>query len=76
MTQAQQAAQPDLGFLRIYQIIGDAKRGIAPLIPVSAASWWRGCKDGRYPKGLKLSKGVTVWRRAEILALIAQAGPE
>lgn len=62
---------PDSGFLRIRQIIGDKKAGIPPLIPVCRSAWWNGIKNGRYPAGVKLSPGVTVWRVEEIKALIA-----
>lgn len=62
---------PETGFLRIRQIIGDKKAGIPPLIPVCRSAWWSGVKAGRYPAGIKLSPGVTVWRVAEIKALIA-----
>ncbi|MDP6139730.1 MAG: AlpA family phage regulatory protein [Arenicellales bacterium] len=60
--------------LRISQIIGDKKADIEPLIPVSRSHWWTGVSDGRYPKPIKLSRGVTVWRESDIRALIEQAG--
>jgi predicted DNA-binding transcriptional regulator AlpA len=66
----QQSQWREPGFLRLSQIIGDPERGILPMIPVSAATWWRGCKSGRYPAPVKLSPGVTVWKRADVLALI------
>ena len=62
---------PETGFLRIRQIIGDKKAGIPPIIPVGRSAWWDGVKKGRYPAGVKLSPGVTVWRVEEIKALIA-----
>ncbi|MDQ2822067.1 MAG: transcriptional regulator [Pseudomonadota bacterium] len=62
---------PESGFLRIRQIIGDKAAGIPPLIPVCRSAWWSGVKAGRYPAGVKLSPGVTVWRVEEIKALIA-----
>lgn len=75
-TAKQQAAGPELGFLRLYQIIGDAKRKIQPLIPVSASTWWAGCRSGTYPKPIKLSRNVTVWRRAEVLAILERGSSE
>ncbi len=56
---------PKTGLVRLNQII-------APLgpIPVSKSTWWAGCKDGRFPKPLKLGAGVTVWRVEDILDLI------
>jgi prophage regulatory protein len=56
--------------LRLPQIIGDKKRGIAPLIPVSRSTWFDGVKAGRFPKPIKLSERVTAWRSDEIFALV------
>lgn len=62
---------PESGFLRLAQIIGDAKRGIPAVIPVSKSSWWEGCKNGRYPKPVKLGPRTTAWRVSDIRALIS-----
>ena len=43
-------------------------------IPVSKSTWWVGCKNGKYPKPLKLGPRTTVWRASEIEALIKQLG--
>jgi predicted DNA-binding transcriptional regulator AlpA len=67
---------PETGFLRLPQILGDTKRGILPLIPICKTSWWEGIRKGRFPKGIKLSPGVTVWRAEDLRALIARAGQE
>jgi prophage regulatory protein len=61
---------PESGFLRLPQIIGDAKRGIPAVIPVSKSSWWAGCKSGKYPKPVKLGPRTTAWSVADIRALI------
>ena len=60
----------ETGFLRLPQIIGDAKRGITPLIPVCKSSWWAGIKTGRYPKPIKLGPRTTVWAASSIRNLI------
>lgn len=60
---------PD-GLLRIEQICGSPRANIPALIPVSRSTWWRGVKDGRYPKPQKLGPKLTCWRASEILALI------
>lgn len=67
---------PETGFLRLPQIIGDptANPPITPLIPIKKSSWWQGVKTGRYPKPVKLSPRVTVWRAEDIRELIEQAG--
>ena len=63
--------QPN-GFLRLPHIIGDpdATPPIPAIIPVCATTWWAGTKAGRYPKAIKLSPRVTVWRASEVYALI------
>jgi predicted DNA-binding transcriptional regulator AlpA len=39
-------------------------------IPVSKSTWWAGVRDGRFPKPMKISPRVTVWRVEDIRALI------
>lgn len=63
---------PHTGFIRISHIIGDPRRGIKPTIPVSRATWYQMVKDGRAPKPIRLSEGVSVWRVADIDALCHQ----
>ncbi|MGZ4958702.1 MAG: helix-turn-helix transcriptional regulator [Methylomonas sp.] len=69
---------PQAGFLRLPQIIGDAKAEPPkdPLIPVSKSTWWAGVKSGRYPKPVKLSARTTAWRVDDIRALIEQLATE
>lgn len=64
---------PETGYLRLPQIIGDRKRGIPAVIPVSKSAWWDGCKTGRYPTPIKLGPRTTVWAVEAIRALIAAA---
>lgn len=68
------ASLPSAGFLRLSQIIGNPKANPPqfPIIPVGRTTWWAGVKSGLYPKPIKLSPRVTVWRIEDILALIAQ----
>lgn len=63
---------PEIGYLRLRQIIGDrkAKPSIPPIIPVSASTWWAGVASGRFPKPVKLSSRITVWRAEEIRAFV------
>lgn len=68
------APQPAVGYLRVWDIVGDRKRGIEPLIPVSRTTWWNGVKEGKYPKPVKLSERVTVWKRADIMGLLENIG--
>ena len=67
---------PQTGFLRLCQIIGDAKANppIPALIPVSKSTWWAGTKTGRYPKPVKLGARAVAWRVEDIRALIERGG--
>ena len=40
------------------------------LIPVSRCAWWAGCKNGRYPKPVKIGPRTTAWRAEDIKALL------
>lgn len=68
---------PLIGYLRLCQILGDKKTSpaIPPLIPIGKTTWWNGVKTGRYPKPIKLSPRIAVWRVEDIRALI-QYGAE
>lgn len=57
---------PTTGFLRLPQVLA--------LIPVGKSSWWAGCKDGRYPKPVKLAARTTAWRAEDIAALVQRLG--
>lgn len=48
--------------LRLPEVLG--------IVPVSPSAWWEGVKQGRFPKGRKLSPKITVWKLSEIHALI------
>ena len=43
---------------------------VLKIIPISKSAWWQGCKDGRYPKPIKLGPRTTVWRASDIAALM------
>jgi hypothetical protein len=66
-------AIPQCGLLRLWQILGDRRRGIPPIIPVSKSTWWAGVKTGKYPKPVKLSARCTCWRVDDIRKLIEPA---
>ncbi|MCB1782856.1 MAG: AlpA family phage regulatory protein [Alphaproteobacteria bacterium] len=56
---------PETGFLRLPEVL--------KYYPVSKSTWWAGVKDGRFPKGVKLSEKITAWRVEDIRALIENA---
>lgn len=64
---------PETGFLRVSQIVGNSKRGIPAIIPISRTSWWKGVKSGRFPKPIQLGPKTVVWRIEDIRKLIEQA---
>lgn len=67
---------PEIGFLRLAQIIGNPKAEppIPAVIPVSKSTWWEGVKNGRYPQPVRsLGRRITAWRVEDIRKLIEQA---
>lgn len=64
-------------FVRVSQIVGRPAKGDRPaqpgILPISASTWWAGVGK-QFPAGYKLSPGVTVWRREDVLALVGKAG--
>jgi prophage regulatory protein len=68
---AMQQIVPETGFLRIWQITGDPKRGAAPIFPISRSAWWAGVASGKYPKGVLLGTRTRVWTAESIRNLIA-----
>ena len=65
---------PEIGYLRVSQIIGDRKKGIPALIPVSRATWWAGVASGRFPAGVLLGPRTRAWSVESIKSLIAEMG--
>ena len=63
---------PDLTELEDFEELLRLKSILAPEgpIPVSKSTWWAGVKDGRFPRSIKLSPRVTVWRSVEIKKLV------
>lgn len=61
---------PVIGFLRLKQIIGDPKKGVVPIIPVSRSTWLAGVKTGRFPAPVHFPPRTTAWRAEDIRAWI------
>lgn len=64
---------PETGFLRIWQVIGDSRRGLAPIIPVCRSSWWQGVREGKFPQPVRIGR-ATMWRISDIKRLVAELG--
>jgi prophage regulatory protein len=67
---------PSTALLRLPEIIGDRRKGIRPLIPISRTKWYSGIRQGMFPKPIKLGGRVSVWRASDIRALIEKIGVE
>ena len=67
---------PQTGYLRLPHNIGNPKAEppIPAVIPVGKSTWWKGVKDGRFPKPVKLGPRTTAWRVEDIRALIESMG--
>lgn len=65
---------PETGFIRLYHIIGDRKRGIPGVLPVGRTSFLNGVKSGKYPQPVKLSERTVGWRVEDIRALLESIG--
>lgn len=59
---------PEIGYLRLNQIIGDDTH--PPIIPVGKTTWYAWIKAGKAPKGIKLSERTTAWTVESIRALV------
>jgi prophage regulatory protein len=71
---------PATVFLRLHQIIGDRRRGIPGVLPISRTSFLNGVKTGKYTKPIRLSARTVAWPSFEIdsinTALIAGKSDE
>ncbi|MER2539913.1 MAG: AlpA family phage regulatory protein [Azonexus sp.] len=66
-TVQQPAPLPIEGYARLPHVLA--------AIPVSRATWWAGCKSGKFPKPVKLGPRTTVWKVEDLRALIASEKP-
>jgi hypothetical protein len=67
---------PDTGFLRIWQIVGDKKRNIPPLIPIGRTTFLNNVKSKKYPylHPVKLGERTTAYKVEDIRRLIIELG--
>lgn len=65
---------PETGFLRLDQIIGSKKKGIAPLLPIGKTTWYVGVMKGEFPAPVKLGGKISLWRAEDIRALFLSMG--
>jgi len=77
MDQQKRDDLPATGFLRLRQILGDKDSDppAPPLIPISRSSWFRGIKEGRYPKpSKKFGPRIAAYSVEDIRKLIESTG--
>lgn len=55
-------------YLRVSDIVRNRKSGYPGVLSISASTWWDWVKSGKAPQPIKLSSGVTVWRRDDVFA--------
>lgn len=65
---------PEIGFLRISQIIGNRKQNVPALVPVGRSTWWAGVKSGVFPRPVKLGRRITAWRVEDVREVIDRIG--
>lgn len=75
MDEIKQGTSHISGFLRLSQILGDKKKNVVGIFPISKSSWWSGIKTGKYPKPVKLSDRITAWRVEDIQKLMQSYSP-
>lgn len=56
--------------LRLPQIIGDKKRGVPAIIPVSRSTFLAGVRSGRYPPPVRISNRSVAWKAEDIQKLL------
>jgi hypothetical protein len=69
------------GFLRLHQILGCSRRGLAPLVPISESGWHRKQREIEgWPQGILVSPRTRFYPVSEIRELLdrlnAQGGPD
>ena len=64
------AALPREGYVRLSQFLGDRKRGVPPLLPISRSSWYAGIAAGRWSPGVRLGPRTRAWSAAYIRSVL------
>ncbi len=66
----QQVTKSTERYVRIAQLVGNPKATPpkAGILPISAATIWRGVRAGSFPAPVRLTRGVTAWKLSDIEA--------
>lgn len=63
-------------YLRASDIVRNRKTGKPGILPISEATWWAWVKAKKAPAPIKLSPGVTVWEKAQVIAFAESLAKE
>ena len=55
---------------RLNQIVKNRNTGEPGLLPITAQTFYRGIREGRFPPARKLSPGVAVWFESDIKKIL------
>jgi hypothetical protein len=64
---------------KLIDLVGDSKKGIKGIIPISRSAWLSGVKAGIYPAPVKIGSRAVAWRAKDIeewLNSLQQTWPE
>jgi len=53
-------ALPDVALIQIRPLLN------YKVVPYSATTIWRLCRDGKFPRPIKITSGITAWRVGDI----------
>ena len=59
---------------KLSKILGNPKKGVEPIVPVSRSTWYKGVAEGRFPQGIKLGARSIAWRASDIAAIVKGTG--
>ena len=63
---------PAEGLVRLWQIIGNKKRGIPAVVPYGRSTWIAGVNSGRFPQPVRLGERTLAWRVEDIRELMTK----
>lgn len=59
---------PDEAYIRLKQLM------LMQVLPYSATTIWRLCRNGKFPHPIKVSAGITAWRVGDIRNYLNSVG--
>lgn len=62
--------------VRVGAIVGNPRKGIVGLLPISRSTWLNWARKGIVPKGEKIGAGTVVWKIEDVLAAGSKVAEE